>query len=180
MTALPRPLAPKPDHHRLGRLRSGLIALALLWPLAATAAPGELVWQDFADLPEGERYFAQTALYEMWGSDPDLWPDWIEPAAVRVAAGRGESILIVRQPLRLACGEYGFSVLGPVTADLTRQPLGGRFCGGVLSVVPVSGRAIPDLVVEQTYEADADGRARPLPPKRWRWLGEGWGEIQAR
>lgn len=160
--------------------RAALVA-AVLWIAPGAVSPAvalEAVWKPLADLPLGDRQLAETALYDMWGDDPDLWPDWLDPMALRYPIGPNNNIVVVRQPVRQPCGEYGFTVLGPVTPQGKRGLLGGRFCGGTLAIVPALWGGLPDMVIEEGRVRDPDGAWRTQPPQRWRWTANGWGLVR--
>ncbi len=90
----------------------------------------------------------------MFGDDPELWPDWLDPRAVVISAGREGNLLVVREPYRALCGQYLFTVFGPVGGDGTRQRLGEGFCAGDLTVAPVKGAALPDLLFTEGRQQD--------------------------
>jgi hypothetical protein len=148
--------------------------LALLFLLAGAAPARDLVWQSLDRLGAGDRALAEQTLYEMWGEDPDHWPEWIDPAALTVPAGNGQ-LLIVRRPLRAPCGQYGFAVFSPVTPDRRRDKL-GDFCAGDLSVIAVPGRDLPDLLVAEGRMPGPDGVWHRLD-QRLRWQDGKWWRV---
>jgi len=149
-------------------------ALAILLLAAGAASAGELVWQSLGSLGGGDRVLAEQTLFEMWGDNPEFWPDWIDPAALYVPAG-GNRLLIVRRPLHAPCGQYGFALFSPLTPDRRRDKI-GDFCGGDLSVIAVPGLDWPDLLVLEGRLPDSDGLWRRLD-QRLRWRDGKWVRI---
>lgn len=154
-----------------------LIALTMAAAASRAASP-DTEWLPFDQLNTYDRSLAEGALVGMFGDDPDLWPDWLDPRAVLIPAVRGGgTLLVVREPYRQPCGQYRFIIFGPPAGDGTRGQLGEGFCAGDLSVVPVSGHALPDLLF-------AEGRAHRSETDDWerqdqrvRWTGRDWVRI---
>jgi hypothetical protein len=154
------------------RIRGWALALFLL--AGGPAAARDLVWQSLDSLGGGDRVLAEQTLFEMWGDNPDFWPEWIDPAALYVPTDH-DRLLIVRRPLHAPCGQYGFAIFSPLTPDRRREKL-GDFCAGDLSVIPVAGRDWPDLLVAEGRMPDADGVWRRLD-QRLRWHDGQWWRI---
>jgi hypothetical protein len=155
-----------------------LIMLILLLT-AAVASPAwgrDLLWQSLDSLQGGDRSLAEQTLSDMWGDDPQLWPDWIDPAALYVPVARNR-LLIVRRPLHAPCGQYGFAIFGPVTADLRRDRI-GDFCAGSIGVIAVTSRDWPDLMILEGRLPDAEGVWQRLD-QRVRWHDGQWWRILA-
>ena len=94
--------------------------------LAGVVQAAEAEWQPFDTLGPADRTLAEGALAVMFGEDPELWPDWLEPRAVLIAAG-DETLLVVRQPYRAPCGQYLFSVFGPAAERRQAGATGREF-----------------------------------------------------
>lgn len=155
-----------------------LLLLAGLQMRGVLAA--DLTWAGLDGLQLGDRQLAETALADMFGEDPELWPDWIDPAGVLVPTANrdGGNFLVVREPYRMACGQYMFIIFAPVGSDGTRSRLGEGFCGGSLAVQPVKGLRLPDLLLSEGRQRDEtteDGWRRV--DQRLRWTGKGWVRI---
>ena len=153
------------------------VAIALLTiGVGLSAAAKDLYWQDLDSLPLGDRQLAERTLYEMWGDNPAFWPDWIHPAALYVPTA-GDRLLIVRRPLHAPCGQYGFAVFGPVTAERRRDQI-GDFCAGQFAVLAVPGRDWPDLLVAEGREPDQAGQWH-RKDQRLRWRDGQWWRISS-
>jgi len=147
------------------------IFLLLLVAFSVPALAAEAVWLPFDSLPAGERRLAEATLAEMFGGDPSLWPDWLEPRATLVPTGDGP-LLVVRQPVRAPCGQYRFSVFAPVSGG-RRARLGEDFCAGQLSVMPRPLADWPDLLFAEGWVQSADGWHSEARRVRWdrnRWV----------
>lgn len=151
-----------------------ILAFLLVFLCAGVAIARDLSWQSLDSLQGGDRELAEQTLYEMFGEDPAQWPDWIDPAALYVPTNH-DRLLIVRRPVHAPCGQYRFTILSPVTTDLTRVTL-GDFCAGALSVVAVEGRDWPDLLVEEGRLPDEDGVWQRLD-QRLRYRDGQWWRI---
>jgi hypothetical protein len=163
---------------RLFRPKSlkAMVCLLLLLPFAGALA-AEAVWQPFETLGDGDRYLAESALAPMFGDDADLWPDWLEPRALLLPVGHGDTWLIVREPYRARCGQYLFTVFGAVTRERTRVKLGDGFCAGELSIVPSGAGRAPDLQFAEGSRQDGnDGEWRRVD-QRVRWSGRDWEAV---
>lgn len=147
-----------------------LLLIALAW----TADARDLTWQRLDTLPDGDRARAEQTLTDMWGTDPDQWPDWIDPAALYVPTAQ-DWLLIVRRPLHAACGQYGFALFSVLSQDGQRQKT-GDFCAGTLSVVAVSGRDWPDLLIAEGNFPNKDGEWHRLD-LRLRWQNGQWLQV---
>ena len=141
--------------------------LLLVLVLAVPALAAEAVWLPFDSLPMGERRLAEATLAEMFGADPTLWPDWLEPRAALVPTGDGP-LLVVRQPVHAPCGQYRFSVFAPVTGG-RRTRLGEDFCAGQLSVIPKPLADWPDLLFTEGWHSEN---------RRVRWGHNQWMVVQ--
>jgi len=150
----------------------GVLALTLALPVCAR----DLVWQSLDSLPGGDRALAEQTLYAEFGDQPEMWPDWIDPAALYVPV-KGDRLLIVRRPVHAACGQYRFAVLGTVTSALSRDKI-GDFCAGDIQVVTAEGRDWPDFLVREGRVQDQDGVWRRLD-QRVRWKDGQWWRIQS-
>ena len=151
--------------------RFAAVMLALMLSAVPVMAQDES-WADFDHLSPTDRALAEGALAERFGDNPELWPDWLEPVAVLIPVGRYRDVLIVREPMRLPCGSWGYTVFGPIPENGIRPPLGPRFCAGDLTIVP-QGRNLPDL------QFDSQGFTSDLvtwreEAARWRWSGTEW------
>lgn len=154
-----------------------LSALVLCFQATAPSAlAADAVWLAFDGLG-ADRPLAESALADMFGEDPDLWPDWLDPRGVLLKAGGNDSVLIVREPYRQACGQYLFILFGPRGADGTRQRLESGFCAGEMTVLQIKGRGMPDfLFSEGRRKNPADGTWSRVD-QRVRWTGTGWVRI---
>jgi hypothetical protein len=159
------------------RLVRHIVLILLVFGLQVVPAlvhAQDVYWQPFDALASGERALAEGALTDMFGDDPDLWPDWLDPRAVLLPLARGETMLVVREPYRMPCGQYLFTVFGTVSREGTRQQLGPGFCAGSLRVAAVRGRSLPDLLFDEGYQRNpADGPWRRVD-QRVRWTGNEW------
>lgn len=120
-----------------------LISFLFLLFAAMPARAVDLDWRSFDLLPEGEKALAQSALFDMFGDNPEQWPDWIEPAALWVPI-KGDFLLVARWPRREACGQFGYAIFGPVTAQGGRDKL-GEFCAGSLDILRTDAQDWPDF-----------------------------------
>jgi hypothetical protein len=152
--------------------RWGFIVLALL--LADQAAAWDLSWQSLDSLQGGDRQLAEQTLYQEFGDKTELWPDWIDPAALYVPAGN-DRLLIVRRPVHAPCGQYKFAILSPITPALSRDKI-GEFCAGEVNVVDADGRDWPDLVVGEGRVQNQDGVWQRFN-QRLRWKDGQWWRI---
>lgn len=150
-------------------IRKLFILLLLLAP-AGPALADEAVWLSFDALPPGERGLAEATLAGMFGADPALWPDWLEPRAALLPTGDGP-LLVVRQPVRAPCGQYLFTVFGPVSGG-RRARLGEDVCAGQLVVVPRGWGAWPDLLFQEGWSGAGETWRRV--DRRLRWGGNQW------
>jgi hypothetical protein len=144
-----------------------LVLFAFLVPCAAR----DLYWQPLDSLLGGDRSLAEQTLTAMWGVDPQLWPDWIDPAALYVPTAQ-DRLLIVRQPMHAPCGQYRFTIFGPVTIERRRDNL-GDFCAGKIGVVAAPGRDWPDLQVDEGRLPDPQGVWQRVD-QRVRWHDGRW------
>jgi hypothetical protein len=150
-----------------------LVAAMLVVTAGGGAAADPPQWQPLDSLGAGDGALAERPLTPMFGDDPQLWPDWLEPRAVLIPVADGQ-LLVVRWPLRAPCGEYGFTVFGPVTAELTRRRLGIDFCAGSLTVIPVAGRGWPDLLFAEGRQQDPASGDWQRRDQRVRWSTDRW------
>jgi hypothetical protein len=158
-------------------LRIAPLLLLFALHMAGRAAAAEATWQSFDTLGGVDRALAEAALADMFGDDPELWPDWLDPGAVLIPAGNERSLLVVRQPYRAPCGPYLFIVFGPAGGAAGRERLGPGFCAGELLVSPVRGQSLPDLTFLEGRQQDpADGLWRRVD-QRVRWSDTGWLRI---
>jgi hypothetical protein len=153
-----------------------LLVFALQFGAFAVCA-AEAEWQAFDRLGSGDRVLAEATLAPMFGDDPDLWPDWLDPRAVLIPVGRDGSLLVVRQPYRMPCGQYLFTIFASPGPDGTRERLGSGFCAGDLAVAPVRGGGLPDLLFSEGYQQDASDGIWRRVDQRVRWNGTGWDQI---
>ncbi|PKU22256.1 hypothetical protein [Telmatospirillum siberiense] len=161
------------------RLFAFLLLVLFLQTAATAVRAADAVWLSF-DMLGGDRPLAEAALSDMFGEDPEFWPDWLDPRAVLLQAGGNQSLLVVREPYRQPCGQYLFIIFGPLTADGTRNRLGTGFCAGDMAVGPVRGRSFPDLLFSEGRQQNpADGQWQRLD-QRVRWNGSGWIQITAK
>jgi len=147
-------------------------ALALLGLLSSPVRAAESVWQDFDSLSPYDRGLAESALFERFGDNPEWWPDWLEPKATLVVGRGGRDYLVVREPMHLPCGQWGYTVFGTPDDKGERQKLGRRFCGGDLFVA-ASGQRLPDLQIE-AEGFSTDGLTWTHETARWRWTDGQW------
>lgn len=153
-----------------------LLLVFLLQTAATTVRAAEASWLTF-DMLGGDRPLAEAALADMFGDDPELWPDWLDPRGVLLQAGGDKSLLVVREPYRQSCGEYLFIIFGPLGADGTRSRLGTGFCAGEMSYAQVRGLNFPDLLFSEGRQLNAaDGQWTRLD-QRVRWTGSEWIQI---
>lgn len=154
-----------------------LLLVFLLLTVSASVRAAEALWDPFDSLGGTDRALADGALADMFGDDPELWPDWLDPRAVLIPVGGGGSLLVVREPYREPCGQYLFTLFGPQGVEGARNRLGPGFCAGALSVLPMRGQRIPDLLFYEGYQRDpADGLWRRTD-QRVRWTGSEWIQI---
>lgn len=153
-------------------MKKFLCVLVLAAAFASTAHARILYWQGFDTLAEGDRELGEKALAAEFGADPNLWPDWIDPVALYAPTGHVDFVFIVRRPVHEPCGQYKFTIYGTVTPDLRRDNW-GEFCGGEITPIRVSGRDLPDLLVEYGHQEDADGVWR-RKDVRMRWDNGQW------
>jgi hypothetical protein len=150
----------------------------ILLAAAGAAHARDLFWQPFDTLGAGDRSYAEQTLYDEFGDKPDLWPDWIDPAALYAPTADGDRMLIVRRPVHEPCGQYRFVVFGTVTPALTREKW-GEFCAGSVEVVKVEGRSLPDLMVLEGRQQDENGLWQ-RQDLRLRWdKGQWWRVLKA-
>ena len=142
--------------------------------LATAASAEDLQWQPLDQLGGGDRILAEQTLYEMFGDNPDWWPDWIDPAAL-YAPAKPTRMLVVRRPIHEPCGQYKFAIFSPVNADRQRDKL-GDFCAGSIQVIPVSGRDQPDFLIEEGRIPDQEGIWQRLD-QRVRWHDGQWWRV---
>ncbi len=150
-----------------------VVVLAVAFCSAAQARI--LYWQGFDTLAEGDRDLAEAALTEEFGADPNQWPDWIDPLALYAPTGHVDFVFIVRRPVHEPCGQYKFTIYGTVTPDLRRDKW-GEFCGGTITPIRVPGKDLPDLMLEETREQDANGIWQRAD-QRLRWTNGQWWRI---
>ncbi len=154
----------------------------LFWLFAVLAAsPGvraaDVSWESFDTLGGVDRALANAALADMFGEDPELWPDWLDPRAVLIPAGPEGALLVVREPYRQPCGQYLFTIFGPQGAEGARSRLGAAFCAGDLAVAPMRRQNLPDLLFSEGRQRDpTDGIWRRVD-QRVRWTGTEWVQI---
>lgn len=158
---------------RLPVLAALLAAGAALTPARAADA----VWQGLDALQLGDRQEAQAAVADMFGEDPALWPDWLDLRAVFIPPGHSDAVLVIRLPMRQACGPWGYVVLGAVGGDGARPQLGGRLCGNDLTLVNRPFHSLPDFQIDDHGTADADGHIS-YETQRWRWEDGQWLLVQ--
>ena len=150
----------------------------VLLAAAGAAQAFNLYWQPLTTLDSGDRAYAEQTLYPEFGDNPDLWPDWIDPAALYAPTANGDRMLIVRRPVHEPCGQYRFAILSTVTPARTRETW-GDFCAGNVDVIKVSGRDLPDLLVTEGYQQDESGTWQRLD-LRLRWQdGQWWRVLKA-
>jgi hypothetical protein len=153
-------------------MRAGFLICA--WLLATSVLARDLVWQGLDTLLGGDRALAEQTLYEEFGDNPELWPDWIDPEALYVPT-RTDRLLIVRRPIRAACGQYMFAILSPITPQLSRDKM-GDFCAGDLKVLDADGRDWPDLLLSEGKVQDSDGNWQRFD-QQLRWKDGQWWRI---
>ena len=150
----------------------------VLLAAAGAAHASDLYWQPLNTLGPGDRSYAEQTLYDEFGDNPDLWPDWIDPAALYAPTADGDRLLIVRRPVHEPCGQYRFAILSTVTAARTREKL-GEFCAGDLDIVKAPDHNLPDLLVTEGYLQDGNGDWQ-RKDQRLRWdKGQWWLIIKA-
>lgn len=186
--ATPPPPPPKPQPPRPKR-RPATIEPAPVFeepfPQAEAPPPPEPLpppvpkhWNSFDSLDAGDRALAEEILKPMFGTDPALWPDWLDPRAVLYPLRQG-NLLIVRAPFRGVCGDYHFSVFGPVREDGNRGLLGDPMCSDGLAVELRRRQTIPDLVLKSVtllQPNDSLWHGDQIA----RWNGNDWLEIGRR
>ncbi len=145
---------------------------AVLMAAAGAAHARDLTWQSLDTLGAGDRSYADQTLYGEFGDNPDLWPDWIDPAALYVPTADGGRMLIVRRPVHEPCGQYRFAILGTVTPARTRETW-GEFCAGSIAVITVEGRSLPDLLIAEGRQQDENGIWQ-RQDQRLRWQNGQW------
>lgn len=149
-----------------------LLCVVLL-AAAGAAQARDLYWQPLNTLGAGDRSYAEQTLYDEFGDNPDLWPDWIDPAALYAPTADGDRLLIVRRPVHEPCGQYRFAVLSTVTPQRTREKL-GEFCAGDVDIVKAEDHSLPDLLVTEGSLQDANGDWQ-RKDQRLRWdKGQWW------
>lgn len=154
-----------------------LLLIFVLQMASVSVRAADAQWESFDTLVGNDRTLADEALAGMFGDDPELWPDWLDPRAVLIPAGREGSLLVVREPYRQSCGQYLFTVFGPLGVEGGRNRLGSGFCAGTLAFVPVLGRNLPDLLFSEGRQRDpANGEWRRID-QRVRWTGTEWIQI---
>jgi hypothetical protein len=159
--------------------RSLLLLLAGLWLIAAgPARADDALWQPFDRLSAGDLPLAQSALFEMFGDDPDLWPDWLDPRAVLIPYGSADTLLIVREPYRQPCGQFRFVIFGTPGANGARTQLGDGFCAGELAIQPMGFWSMPDLIFTGGHRRAAAGGPWQSFEQRVRWTGQNWVGIE--
>ncbi len=156
-------------------MKKFLCVVGLGLALCSAAQARILYWQGFDTLAEGDRDLADAALAEEFGADPNQWPDWIDPMALYAPTGHVDFVFIVRRPVHEPCGQYKFTIYGTVTPDLRRDKW-GEFCGGTITPIRVSGKDLPDLMLEETREQDANGIWHRAD-LRLRWTNGQWWRI---
>jgi hypothetical protein len=139
-----------------------------------SAGAEDVFWQSFDNLGAGDRSLAEAALANMFGEDPELWPDWLNPRALLLPLGRNGTMLVVREPYRAPCGQFLFKIFGPTAADGVRQRLGADFCAGDLAVTPIRGRPFPDLIFAEGYQRDPAEEVWRRVDQHVRWTGTEW------
>jgi len=137
----------------------------------------DALWESFDRLGGVDHSLADAALADMFGADPELWPDWLDPRAVVISAGRDGTLLVVREPYRQSCGQYLFTVFGPQGVEGARNRLGAAFCAGDLVVAPVRGRGFPDLLFLEGHQRDPTDDVWRRVDQRARWTGTEWVQI---
>lgn len=150
----------------------------LLLAAAGAAESRDLTWQPLNTLGAGDRSYAEQTLYDEFGDNPELWPDWIDPAALFAPTADGDRMLIVRRPVHEPCGQYRFAILSTVTPARTREKW-GDFCAGSVDVVKAEGHSLPDLSVTEGRQQDENG-AWQRQDLRLRWQdGQWWRVLKA-
>lgn len=129
---------------------------AVLLAAAGIAQARDLAWQSLDTLNAGDRSYAEQTLYDQFGDNPELWPDWIDPAALYAPTADGDRMLVVRRPAHEPCGQYRFAILGTVTQARTREKW-GEFCAGSVEVIKAEGHTLPDLLVSEGRQLDESG-----------------------
>lgn len=153
-------------------LAAALVLATLVFQSGAARAEDE-TWKPLDSFAEGDRQLAQTALAGMFGEDPSLWPDWLELTAIYAPKGKRRSVLIVRYPMRQACGPWGYVVLSPVDESGSRTVMGQHFCANDLSLGAPVWQSLPDLQFDRQGFQDASGDWS-YTPARWHWDGKSW------
>ncbi len=155
-----------------------LLMVFIVQTASHSVCAADALWEPFASLGAADQALADAALADMFGEDPELWPDWLDPRAVLIAAGREGALLIVREPYRQACGQYFFTIFGPQGSNGGRNRLGDGFCAGSLAVLPIKGRSFPDLIFSEGRQKEpADDGQWLRVDQQVRWTGAGWARI---
>ena len=163
----------------LRKLAFGLCALLLGMAAPVQAAPPVVTpdanWMPVDELNQSDYDQAQGEYMPMFGSDPTLWPDWLDREAVLLPAGGGSSWLVVRVPIKAECGGYDYIVFGPALREGERPKLGEPICAGDMHVQPRRGQNPPDLLFTGPASLD-ESVERPVqrPVQRWHWTGKDW------
>ncbi|HLN22535.1 MAG TPA: hypothetical protein VK558_00975 [Patescibacteria group bacterium] len=135
------------------------------------AAQPQAAWMSVDELNQSDFDQAQAEYMPMFGSDPTLWPDWLDREAVLLPAGGGSSWLVVRVPVKAECGGYNYIVFGPAPREGERPKLGEPICAGDMQVQPRRGQVPPDLLFTGPASLD-ESVERPV--QRWHWTGKAW------
>ena len=154
-----------------------LLAACCLQLTSLSAFAEDIFWQPFDTLGTFDHTLADATLADMFGEDPDLWPDWLDPRAVLIPVGRDEALLVIREPYRALCGQYLFTVYGPAGSKGGRDRLGEPFCAGDLSVVPMRGSRLPDLLFSEGHQQDPADSQWKRVDQRVRWTGTEWVRV---
>ncbi len=160
-------------------IRSRLFALLFLAIGVGSAfsakADADAFWESLDQLGTMDRAYAVEALASNFGNNPSLWPDWLDPKAVLIPEVRRQGdLLVVRQPLHAPCGQFGFTIFGPATAEGWRARLGGDFCAGNLEVVPTARRGLPELRFLEGQEKNPATGEWQRKDQHVRWTGQDW------
>ncbi len=169
---------PRPSQF-LPRCLALAAALALWLGMAAPASADEpdWTWQPLNSLEPYDLSIAQAALFPLMGEDPTLWADWMDPRVVLIPV-RGGNIMILREPFRQGCGDWGYMIFSPYRTDGTRARLGEMFCADGLEVVPPRFQNWPDLVLRNvgspTSTTEPADHPWQVSDQRLHWSGEDW------
>lgn len=149
-----------------------VLVLGLLIAGPALSASSE--WRNIDDLPEGDRQAAQAALAPMFGEDATLWPDWLEVDGAYVSSlWKGRPALLLRFPMKMDCGPWGYLFLGPSSRDGARARLGDSFCANEITLTDGFFQPLPDIQFDRQGVQDADGNWS-FETVRWHWDGGQW------